>query len=231
MATAPADHPRLRRADQRRARGGLPGWEVVVGPQRGVGPRPLPEAARRLTPCPGYASCPRNVAVEVPAGAPDSRGGDPGGARDLELPCGGQGTCGQCLVETSRAGGDARRLVPACQTKVREDVMVRIPESGRTWPCEVVGRQPLPDRDPRAAAGPRARSRRCSATVSLTVPPASIEEHYSDWMRLVRGLERAGCPTPIAAGLGVLQEPGRRRCASKTAGSRSASRSAGGQSR
>jgi len=61
--------------------------------------------------------------------------------------------------------------------------------------------------------------------LSLTVPPASIEETYSDWLRLARGLERAACPPPITAGLGMLQGwP--RHCGSRTAGSWSAWRKA-----
>jgi uncharacterized 2Fe-2S/4Fe-4S cluster protein (DUF4445 family) len=142
--------------------------------------------------------------AEVPAGATLHEAAIRAGIEDLELPCGGQGTCGLCLVEiVASSGGDARRLVPACQTKVREDVTVRIPER-QDLAMEVVG-------DSRFLTGPAALPDASTLSplfrhLSLTVPPASIEEHYSDWLRLARGLERAGCPTPIAAGLGVLQE-------------------------
>jgi len=141
--------------------------------------------------------------VEVPAGTPLHEAAIRAGIEDLELPCGGQGTCGLCLVEIAVAsGGDVRRLVPACQTKVGEDVTVRIPER-QDRAMEVIG-------DSRFLTGPAALPDPSALSplfrhLSLTVPPASIEETYSDWLRLARELERAACRTPITAGLGVLQ--------------------------
>ena len=141
--------------------------------------------------------------VEVPAGTTLHEAAIRAGIEDLELPCGGQGTCGLCLVEIAVASADgARRLVPACLTKVGEDVTVRIPER-QDLAMEVVGDShfltgPAALPDPSALSPPFRYS-------PLTVSPASIEEHYSDWLRLVRGLERATCPTPITADLGVLQ--------------------------
>ena len=55
----------------------------------------------------------------------------------------------------------------------------------------------LPDRE---HLTPLYRQRR------LTVPPASIEEHYSDWTRLTRELNRGNGGLPVASELAVLRQ-------------------------
>ena len=143
---------------------------------------------------------PANVEVEIPAGACIHEAAIRAGLLDLELPCGGQGTCGQCLVEV-REAEDPGRMVMACQTPVAGDIAVRIPD--------------LRERELRIAGDSRALvsehllpasgelSPLCS-TVHLTVPPASVEEHYSDWSRLVRALA-IGEGLPVRAPLDVLR--------------------------
>ena len=77
----------------------------------------------------------------------------------------------------------------ACQTaRLRATSTVRRARRPRTWPCgwwatatSWSSEDLLPDRD---KLSPLFRVAR------LTVPPASIEEHYSDWSRLVRELGR-----------------------------------------
>jgi uncharacterized 2Fe-2S/4Fe-4S cluster protein (DUF4445 family) len=122
---------------------------------------------------------PANVEVEVPDGACIHEAAIRAGLLALELPCGGQGTCGQCLVEVRG------QMVMACQTRVAGDIIVRIPDS-RERDLRVVGDSHslvneglLPARD---GLSPLCRVMR------VTVPPASVEEHYSDWTRLVRAL-------------------------------------------
>src|ERR1019366_69554 len=66
---------------------------------------------------------PADVRVEVPAGTLIHEAAIRAGLHDLELPCGGQGTCNECIVEVKE------RLVPACHTPVRADVVVRIPQT------------------------------------------------------------------------------------------------------
>ncbi len=136
---------------------------------------------------------PAEISVEMPAGALIHEAAIRAGLHALELPCGGAGTCGQCLVELPDEGG---RLVMACQTPVKRDLTVRIAEPHGTA-MRVVGdshflvsEDVLPERDRLA---PLAR------TLRVTVPPASIEEHYSDWQRLTRELGNAGAATaPLA---------------------------------
>ena len=86
---------------------------------------------------------------------------------------------------------------------------MRVPEAAGTGHARG-RRQPLPDQ--RGAAARADRLSPLCRLVRLTVPPASIEEHYSDWARLVRELSMqwqallpmaSACPT--AAPLGVLR--------------------------
>ena len=135
---------------------------------------------------PSVRFLPTDVSVEVPAGTLIHEAAIRAGIHDLELPCGGQGTCGQCLVELA---DQDNRTVMACQTRVSRDIIVRVPED-RNVAMRVVGdshflaaEELLPDR---GKLSPLFRVER------LTVPPATIEEHYSDWSRLVREVGRTG---------------------------------------
>ena len=81
--------------------------------------------------------------------------------------------------------------------------MVRLPDRSQTG-ARVLGDSHslidpglLPDRDHLA---PLYRYQQ------LTVPPASIEEHYSDWTRLTRELSRQGGAAPIMCELEVLRQ-------------------------
>ena len=73
------------------------------------------------------------MTVEVEAGKFIHEAAILAGLRELELPCGGLGTCGLCLVETRGV------LVPACQTKVMRDLDVTIPEQTSATAMRVVG--------------------------------------------------------------------------------------------
>jgi uncharacterized 2Fe-2S/4Fe-4S cluster protein (DUF4445 family) len=163
------------------------------------------------------------VSVDVPAGLLIQEAALLAGIEHLELPCGGQGSCGQCLVEVVDGDGAAASVL-ACRTKVNSDLTVRLPENHDTAMRVVgdsrflAGEDVLPDR---TALSPLWRF------VQLTVPPASIDEHYSDWKRLLRvvgrtpwsaadppvGLVGSGdpartrgsaLPVPVHAGLPVL---------------------------
>ncbi len=147
---------------------------------------------------PSVRFLPANVSVEVLPGTLIHEAAIRAGIRDLELPCGGQGTCGQCLLELVGTDG---RLVMACQTHVSRDLVVRVPEDHAVAMRVVgdshflVGEELLPDRN---RLSPPYRLER------LTVPPASIEEHYSDWSRLMRELARGNGAPSVSAPLAVL---------------------------
>jgi uncharacterized 2Fe-2S/4Fe-4S cluster protein (DUF4445 family) len=144
---------------------------------------------------------PAEIEVEVAAGTLIHEAAIRAGLLTLDLPCGGQGTCGLCLVETVGAGGQ-RREVAACQTAIAEDLTVRLPDA-RDAAMRVLGdshhlvsRELLPDL---AHLVPLSRLTR------LTIPPASIDEHYSDWSRLIRELCRGNGTQAVTAPLSVLQ--------------------------
>jgi uncharacterized 2Fe-2S/4Fe-4S cluster protein (DUF4445 family) len=145
---------------------------------------------------------PADVVAEVPSGTFIHEAAIRAGLVTLELPCGGQGSCGQCLVELIGANGDGGRLVMACQTRVSRDLTVRVPETHELAMRVVadshflINEDVLPERD---RLSPLCR------LVRLRVPPASIEEHYSDWTRLVRELCRGNGMQVISAPLGVLR--------------------------
>jgi uncharacterized 2Fe-2S/4Fe-4S cluster protein (DUF4445 family) len=142
---------------------------------------------------------PAAVTVEVPIGTRLNEAAVLAGVVDLELPCGGQGSCGQCLVEV--VNGASSDSVLACQTRVDTDLVVRLPEN-RDTAMRVVGDSRflagegvLPDRETLAPLFRFAH---------ISVPPASIDEHYSDWKRLLRELERAHPGVPVHTGLRVM---------------------------
>jgi uncharacterized 2Fe-2S/4Fe-4S cluster protein (DUF4445 family) len=64
---------------------------------------------------------PADITVEVLARTPVYGAAIRAGIH-IEVPCCGQGTCNQCLVEVRG------RLVQACQTLVNFDLEVRIPD-------------------------------------------------------------------------------------------------------
>jgi len=136
---------------------------------------------------------PAETTVDVPAGTLIHEAAILAGVENLHLPCGAKGTCGQCLVEvvsgTPEQSGHTHfdealaneRLVMACHTRVRDDLVIRIRDN-RDAAMRVVGdshflinAKYLPDRD---NLSPVVRIER------VTVPPASIDAHYSDWQRL-----------------------------------------------
>jgi uncharacterized 2Fe-2S/4Fe-4S cluster protein (DUF4445 family) len=152
---------------------------------------------------PSVQFLPASVTVEVPAGTLIHEAAIRAGLHDLELPCGGAGTCGQCLVEVSE------RLVMACQTHVSRDITVRVPEN-RDVAMQVVG-------DSHFLAGEDVLPERGTLTplyrlARVAIPPASIEEHYSDWKRLARELgEDVTAPLKVLRGLAAAlrEEDGR----------------------
>ena len=139
---------------------------------------------------------PADVVVEVPTGTLIHEAAIQAGIHDIELPCGGQGTCNQCLVDV---GG---RYVEACQTPISADLVVRVPEN-RVADMLVVGDSHLLARNLLPEAG---KLSPLYITEKLVVPPASIDEHYSDWNRLLRALNVKHPDCSISASLAVLRK-------------------------
>ncbi len=163
---------------------------------------------------PSVRFLPSEVVVEVASGSLIHEAAIKGGIEELHLPCGGKGTCGRCLVEVIQGTADTsensvagtpqgeKKLVLACKTKVTGDLTVKLLQKRQTA-MQVVGDSHflvnddyLPD--------PNALTPLYSSQ-TITVPPASIEEHYSDWQRVVREWTRTKGNMPMTTGVGVLQ--------------------------
>lgn len=157
---------------------------------------------------------PSDIEAKVSPGTLVSDAAVMAGIEDLHLPCGGKGTCGRCLVEvvegTVESTGGTRldralaekRYVMACQSKVTSDLTVRVAAARETSMRVVgdshflIGEEYLPDKD---SLTPLYRA------IKLTVPPASVEEHYSDWQRLVRELGKVVGQVPVSTDIWVLR--------------------------
>jgi uncharacterized 2Fe-2S/4Fe-4S cluster protein (DUF4445 family) len=140
---------------------------------------------------------PDDVAAEVPAGTLIREAALRAGIPDLELPCGGDGSCGLCKVEVE----GQRTPVLACQSRITSDIVVRLPD--RRQGARVVG-------DSHALIDPgllpdAGRLTPLYRRLRLNVPPASVEEHYSDWTRLVREISRGNSSLPVTCDLPVLR--------------------------
>ena len=140
---------------------------------------------------------PGNVLAEVPDGTLIHQAAIRAGILDLELPCGGEGVCGLCKVQLE--GRDTAVL--ACRTKVTSDIVVHLPERQRG--ARVLGdSQSLVDP---ALLPERAHLSPLYRQLRITIPPASLEEHYSDWTRLSRELNRGNETHSVCCELSVLR--------------------------
>jgi uncharacterized 2Fe-2S/4Fe-4S cluster protein (DUF4445 family) len=140
---------------------------------------------------------PANVAAEVAEGTLIHEAAIRAGIMDLELPCGGEGICGLCKVRV-----EGRELpVLACRTKVTSDMIVHLAE--RQQGARVLGDSHALV-DPELLPGPEQLSPPYRYQ-KVTVPPASIEEHYSDWTRLVRELNRGSKGQPVRCNVSLLR--------------------------
>jgi uncharacterized 2Fe-2S/4Fe-4S cluster protein (DUF4445 family) len=144
---------------------------------------------------------PAEIEIEVAAGTLIHDAAVRAGLLTLDLPFGGQGTCGECMVEIAGADGGSRAVI-ACQTRIPGDLTVRIPETRDTTMRVLGDCHHLVD--PELLPDPAHLSPLCRVA-RLTVPPASIEEHYSDWSRLMRELCRGNGTPAVSASLPVLQ--------------------------
>ncbi len=151
---------------------------------------------------------PSNNIVDMPEGTLISEAAIKAGLEELHLPCGGKGTCGQCLVEVIEGHPETmghshledalavKGMVMACRTRIREDTVIRIVKK-HDDSMRVVGNTHLlirddllPDKDNLSPT---------YSIVHLQVPPASIEEHYSDWQRLTQQLKATEKPVTTTA--------------------------------
>ena len=147
---------------------------------------------------PSVRFLPADITVEVAAGTLIQEAALKAGIDHLELPCGGKGTCGQCVLEVVP---DAR-MVLACQTRVHKDTVLRIPDD-RNLALRVVGESHFLISD--TLLPQREQLTPLYRLEHVVVTPPSIEEHYSDWSRLVRALLAPDKATNLSTDVSVLR--------------------------
>ncbi|MFO1466345.1 MAG: ASKHA domain-containing protein [Steroidobacteraceae bacterium] len=108
--------------------------------------------------------------------------------------CGGRGTCGSCMVRVAQGLAQHHRWRRACQSRIRSDCTIQIaPRSlAPVVRAEVGHREDAPLVADSAIAGR-----------DITVPPASLADHRSDWDRVAEALD-AQVPSPDLDVLSVL---------------------------
>ncbi len=151
--------------------------------------------------------------VQVPVGTLLSDAARQAGIA-LNIPCGGQGRCGRCVVIIESGNVQRRstqRLTPddlaagyalACQTTVESDLVVFVP------PQEKIERRLKESK--RAAKlelpfhyDPHEQSLR---KIAITLEPPTLQDQTDDWSRLQRGLARQYNLHSLQASVSVLRK-------------------------
>ena len=130
----------------------------------------------------------------------------------IDLPCGGKGTCGKCLVQITRGSVACKPdiqlteeergsgFVVACQSSIIEDVVVNIPEQPA---CMVIDDSINPVCEAVPALSHLSPG---SQQVCLRVPKAEKEDGLSDLDRIDRSLKTAILEKEIFYPLSVIQK-------------------------
>ena len=158
---------------------------------------------------------PNNQTIDVPPGTLLSDAAQQAGL-DLQIPCGGQGRCGRCmvLVETGQVTRRAtQHLAPediaagyalACQTTVESEATVRI------LPQQKIERRLKESKQAAKIELPFAYDPQGQPIHALPVhmAPPSLEDQTDDWSRLQRALGQQHDLANLATTLPVLQRLG-----------------------
>ncbi len=165
---------------------------------------------------------PDNLTVDVAKGTSLRQAAAMAGI-GLKSVCGGEGTCGMCLVKVLEGGPEATRYlggnvapkrrregyVPACQTLVEGDLVVEVPDFARLAQHRVLveklrSGEVLAEQEADLVA--RFGLDPLLTRLTLKLDSATLTENASDWARLTAALRReAGVPgLTIGADLDVL---------------------------
>ncbi len=106
----------------------------------------------------------------------------------LDAPCGGNGTCGKCMVRI--LDGDAPGEVLSCRTEVHTDITAELPEGGE--------HRILTD-----AAASSFEVKPILRRVPVTIPRGAPEDRRSEWRRLKAACGAMDAPVnvPLATAL------------------------------
>ncbi len=158
---------------------------------------------------------PEGKTAEVPAGATLLEAAAAGGVH-VNASCSGKGLCGKCkrVVESGeldreptallRDAETQKRCVPACQSRLRGDAVVRIPPEAIERKLKVAGMG--------REATSRLKGRVCRIDpllreIPLELPPPTIEDAVSDLDRINRALKQHGGDSEkLHVGLTVMRQ-------------------------
>ena len=154
--------------------------------------------------CPKVLVQPENIAVKVPEGTSLLKAAVIAGI-DIKANCGGEGTCGRCMVKLEAGtveGGDTRTLkktlrdegcILSCQAKVQdEDVSIMVPESARVKTHRVLSAQAKQEEEMVAKVLLQGYQRQpICRKVRVKLEPPTVVENTSDLSRLRLGLKKA----------------------------------------
>ncbi|HZK25160.1 MAG TPA: ASKHA domain-containing protein [Oscillospiraceae bacterium] len=160
---------------------------------------------------------PDNLAVQVEPGTSLLHAANLAGI-ELVSSCGGDGTCGRCLVKvqdghvrvkgTGNISSRAKQagLVLACQTFAEGNVVVDIPGRSRLEEHQVLldEQQLLVEKDVEGAEGFKLQPL-CSK-LTLTLTPPTLDENVADWERLQTAVRNEICCSDIRISLSVLKQ-------------------------
>ena len=158
---------------------------------------------------------PGGEVIGVPAGSTLLDAAQTAGVH-LNASCNGKGSCGKCKLVIAQGRVDAvstplltdrekeKGYVLACQTRIQEDLTVRIPEEDLERKLKIAGMGQTVTERLKGMVGtidPMLKEFR------LTLEPPTLEDSVSDLDRLNRGLTRAGCDVErLNVGLKVVRQ-------------------------
>ncbi len=142
---------------------------------------------------------PANVSITVPEGTTISDAARMAELPSLHLPCGGRGTCGKCIVEIEKQGSSPRS-VPACTTRIDNDLTVTFRQSSEHSPTSIVADTTVDHIDPKSPLfSPLCRL----MTVAVTPPEAGV--NFSDLQRIEQALCEKGSTERITCSRNILR--------------------------
>ncbi|WP_227766238.1 ASKHA domain-containing protein [Zhaonella formicivorans] len=117
---------------------------------------------------------------------------------ELKMPCGGEGSCGKCVVRLTKKGTTEELL--ACQTIVYEDIFVEVPQNVRLGEHQILLAETEQNFQTKYDFEPLCQK------VAVRLSPPSLYENASDWTRLSCELSKAVGGKEVVPSLPVLQK-------------------------
>ncbi len=132
----------------------------------------------------------------------------------LQTPCGGEGTCGSCVVQITKGAFEAKPTASlsgplsaegfalACQTKVTDSLTVILPSFQELTIKSVVGSEYFQNNSDKISG--IYEHNPALVLTEIQVPPPSLEDNYSDLRRLEHVFQKKTVITNVICSLHVL---------------------------